>query len=149
MSKALVFRPGEGKRVQARGSEMFFKATAANTGGAMSLMERELPPKGARNTPAHVHVGMMEAFYILEGCVDFSVDDEVISCGPREFLLVPGGVGHAHWNSADEAARLLIIHAPALDNYFVALQELWSETEPPTVEQERELQSRFGMEPAD
>jgi len=36
MTKAIVFAPGEGKRVEARGSEMFFKATGASTGGAMS-----------------------------------------------------------------------------------------------------------------
>src|SRR5437867_8878329 len=89
----MVFAPGEGKRFEARGSVMMFKATAGSTGGAMSLMERELPPKASRNTPAHVHVGMIEAFYILEGRVDFKVDSEEISCGPGNFYWFPEAWG--------------------------------------------------------
>ena len=37
---------GEGQRRQARGSEMWFKATGASTEGRFSLMERSLPPGG-------------------------------------------------------------------------------------------------------
>ena len=43
---------GEGLRREARGSEMWFKATASGTDGRFSLMERTLPP-GGRMPPAH------------------------------------------------------------------------------------------------
>lgn len=147
MSRALVFAPGEGELVEARGSEMFFKATEASTGGALSLMERELPPKAARITPAHVH-DRLEVFYVLEGTIDFRLDSDEVSCGPGHCVVVPSGVGHTFWNSSDAVARLLIIHAPALNGYFEALEKLWSRDEAPTMEEERELQARFGMRPA-
>ena len=148
MSKALVLKAGEGKRVEARGSVMSFKLTAANTAEGMSLMERELPAGATRISPAHAHKEMLEAFYILEGQIDFKLDSETASCGPGSFVFVPGGVGHTFWNSGETPARLLIIHSPALDGYFEALSALWSEAEPPSTEQESELMSRFGMEPA-
>lgn len=147
MTKALVFGPGEGKRVEARGSLMMFKATAATTNGGISLMERELPAGATRISPPHVHTGL-ELFYILKGKIDFKLNSEEVSCGPGFFVQVPGGVGHTFWNSGDTPARLLIIHSPALDGYFEALSTLWSGAEPPSVEQERELMGRFGMEPA-
>ena len=43
-------------------------------------------------------------------------------------------------------ARLLVIHAPAMDAYFAGLHELWNRAEPPTPDEERALMARFGME---
>ena len=40
------------------------------------------------------------------------------------------------------------MHAPAMDAYFEELHELWSASKPPSQETERELMSRYGMEPA-
>jgi hypothetical protein len=47
-----------------------------------------------------------------------------------------------------QPARLLVIHAPAMDAYFAALHDLWHRDEPPTPDEERELMARFGMERA-
>jgi hypothetical protein len=63
-------------------------------------------------------------------------------------VLVPAGAAHTFGNTSDAAARLLVIHAPALDAYFAELDALWSGEQPPTPEQERALMSRHGMEPA-
>ena len=41
-----------------------------------------------------------------------------------------------------------MLHAPAMDAYFAELDALWSGAAPPTAEAERELMSRYGMEPA-
>ena len=50
--------------------------------------------------------------------------------------------------AAPSPARLLVLHAPAMDAYFAELDALWAGPEPPTREAERELMSRYGMEPA-
>jgi hypothetical protein len=65
-----IVAPGEGHRLEARGSEMFFKAVARNTRGRFSLMERTLPA-GGRMPPPHVHVDMEEAYFVLDGEVTF------------------------------------------------------------------------------
>ena len=64
------------------------------------------------------------------------------------FVLVPAGAAHTFGNRSDAPARLLVIHAPALDGYFAELEQLWGGDEAPTPEQERALMSRHGMEPA-
>ncbi len=134
--------------MEARGSLMVFKATEAVTGGVLSLMERELPVAARRITPPHVHADRLEAFYVLEGRVNFKLGSEEVSCGPGYFVLVPGGVSHTYWNGGERPARLLVIHSPALDGYFEALGEMWSRQDAPSTEQESDLMRRFGMEPA-
>ncbi len=44
-------------------------------------------------------------------------------------------------------ARLLVLHAPAMDAYFEELHKLWSSGHAPSRETELELMSRYGMEP--
>jgi quercetin dioxygenase-like cupin family protein len=144
---AQVFRPGEGLRLTARGSDMVFTATAASTGGAFSFMERQLPP-GGRRPPRHVHVNADEGFYVLAGEITFSLDDDTVTCGPGSFVLAPGGVMHSFGNDGDAPARILILHAPAMDPYFLDLQELWSDpANPPPREAELDLMRRHGMRP--
>ena len=144
--KAIIQAPGKGTRYSARGSLMTFKARAGDTGGAFSFMEREIPA-GGRMPPPHRHAGP-ESFYVLDGALEFLIDDEVVHARPGWFVLVPAGVAHTFGNRSDEPARLLILHVPAADAYFEGLHELWSSPTPPTPEQERELQRRHGLEPA-
>ena len=143
----LRFGSGEGLRREARGSEMWFKATAATTQGRLSLMERTLPP-GGRMPPSHRHVGNEEAYFVLDGAVEFHVADEVFQGTSGTFVLVPAGEAHTFGNTGDEPARLLVIHAPALDGYFADLEQLWALPQPPDRASELALMQRHGMEPA-
>jgi len=144
--KAIVFEPGEGKLLSARGSAMFFKATHTSTNGAFSFMERTLPP-GGRKPPPHVHSNCEEAFYVLDGEIKFFLGDHTVIGRPGSFVHVPGGVSHTFGNAVNTPSRLLIIHSPAMDAYFEELQELWSRQVSPSVEDERALMKRHGMEP--
>jgi mannose-6-phosphate isomerase-like protein (cupin superfamily) len=141
-----VLGPGAGHLLTARGSVMAFKAVAAQTGGDFSLMERTLPP-GGRRPPAHRHVNCSEAFFVLDGQISFVLNGEDLTGGPGDFLLVPRGAAHTFGNAGGEPARLLVLHAPAMDGYFEELHQLWASGEPPTREQERALMARYGMEP--
>lgn len=146
MDQGIFFEPGEGMAVSARGSKMLFKAIAASTGG-FSLMERELPVSNRRPQP-HTHEGP-EGFYVLEGSIEFVVGAQRRTGGPGFWALVPGGVAHTFGNAGEAPARLLIIHVPAADAYFVELQELWSGANPPTPEEERALMRRHGLQPVE
>ena len=142
-----ILAPGEGHVLTARGSVMAFKAVADQTGGDFSLMERTLPP-GGRRPPAHRHVNCSEAFFVLDGQISFVLDGQDLTGGPGDFLLVPRGAAHTFGNSSDEPARLLVLHAPAMDAYFEELHRLWASGQPPATAEERALMARFGMEPA-
>src|ERR1700748_2876930 len=105
---------------------MAFKAIAANTSGNFSLMERTVPPHGRRPLP-HRHVTCSEAFWVLDGTITFVVDG-----------VAQRGAGHTFGNDGDEPARLLVLHAPAMDAYFAELDALWSGPAP-APEDERAL----------
>jgi mannose-6-phosphate isomerase-like protein (cupin superfamily) len=143
-----VVGPGEGRRrFTARGSVMLFKALAEQDGGDFSLMERTLPP-GGRRPPPHRHTNCSEAYFVLDGLVSVTVEQEELTVGPEGFVLVPRGTAHTFGNAAGHEARLLVIHAPAMDAYFAGLHELWNRDEPPSPDEERALMARFGMVPA-
>jgi mannose-6-phosphate isomerase-like protein (cupin superfamily) len=138
--------PGKGRRrYMARGSVMLFKALAEEDDGDLSVMERTLPP-GGRRPPPHRHTNCSEAYFVLDGLVSVTVDGEELMVAPEGFVLVPRGTPHTFGNGGADKARLLVMHAPAMDAYFASLHELWGRGEPPGPDEERELMARFGME---
>jgi quercetin dioxygenase-like cupin family protein len=141
-----VVPPGGGERLRVRDSALEFKAIAATTGGAFSLHERQIPA-GGRRPPAHVHPDRTEAFWVLAGDAEFELDGEPVTAAAGSFVLVPGGVAHTFGATATAPAHLLVLHAPALDDYFRDLAALWSGPERPDRDAELELMRRHGMRP--
>jgi mannose-6-phosphate isomerase-like protein (cupin superfamily) len=125
---------------------MFFKALAEQDAGDLSVMERTLPP-GGRRPPPHRHTNCSEAYFVLDGNVSVIVEGEELTLKPEDFVLVPRGTAHTFGNGGAEEARLLVIHAPAMDAYFAGLHALWNRQEAPSPDEERALMARFGMEP--
>jgi mannose-6-phosphate isomerase-like protein (cupin superfamily) len=143
---AQIYGRGEGaKKYTARGSEMFFKAIAELDDGDLSLMERTLPPRG-RRPPPHRHTNCSEAYFVLDGLISVIIEEKELVLGREQFILVPRGTSHTFGNHGDEEARLLVIHAPAMDAYFAGLHDLWNREVQPSPDEERALMNRFGME---
>ena len=97
---------------------------------------------------AHRHVGNDEAYFVLDGVVEFHVGDDLCTGSNGMFLLVSAGEAHTFGNTSAEFARLLVIHTPALDAYFADLERLWSAAEIPDRDTEIALMKQYGMEPA-
>ncbi|HEX9343542.1 MAG TPA: cupin domain-containing protein, partial [Actinomycetota bacterium] len=96
------------------------------------------------------HTNCQEAFFVLEGDVEFVLGDgdaSPVRHGPGTFVLVPGGVPHTFGNPGPGPARVLVLHAPAMDQYFRELRALWSGDIPPDRDTELDLMRRHGMEP--
>jgi quercetin dioxygenase-like cupin family protein len=146
MGEYSVVPPGGGDQLDVRGSTLLFKAVAATTGGAFSLHERHVPA-GGRRPPPHVHPDRTEAFWVLDGEAEFELDGELTRAAAGSFVLVPGGVAHTFGAPAERAARVLVLHAPALDDYFRELAGLWSGPTPPERDMELDLMRRHGMRP--
>lgn len=64
---------------------------------------------------------------------------------PGSFLLVPHGMVHTFSNAGDRPARLLIIHSPSFEGYFVELSRL-SAAGAPDLAALGELMRKWGME---
>jgi mannose-6-phosphate isomerase-like protein (cupin superfamily) len=146
MTSAVVLDPGGGETLRARDSVMLFKAVAATTNGAFSLHERHLPA-GGRTPPAHRHTECLEAFFVLDGQVEFTLGTDTVRRGAGAFVLVPEGTAHTFGNTGNVPARVLVLHAPAMDRYFRELQALWAGDTPPDRDAELDLMRRHGMQP--
>jgi quercetin dioxygenase-like cupin family protein len=86
------------------------KATAADTGGQMTIVEMTEPP-GAE-APLHVHHREDEAFWILEGSATFQVGDATIEAGAGDYLFGPRDVPH-RYTVGGNGCRMLFICTPA------------------------------------
>ena len=101
--------------------------------------------------PISISVAMLAkstAYFVLDGEVSVIADGRELVVGPEGFVLIPRGTAHTFGNAGEVDARLLVIHAPAMDAYFAGLHELWNRDQPPSTDEERSLMARFGMEPA-
>ena len=81
---------------------MTTKASMAETGGAYSLTEHLVT--AASNPPMHVQIDEDEAFYILDGEVEFEVDGDVVIATPGTFAFVARGAAHLFRVLTDDRA---------------------------------------------
>ena len=90
---AVVVRSGEGQtfRWGPKGTVRIV-AGAGTTDGSFSIVEStELPGSGA---PLHVHHGEAEAFYILDGAVQLTCGEQILTANQGDFVYTPKHVPH-------------------------------------------------------
>ena len=107
MTRAVVVRPGEGRKV----GNVEFLALSGDT-PRFNLSVLTMAP-GRHGPPAHVHDAEDDAFLILDGELTFELGDETIVASAETFVLVPPGVRHTFANHTDAPVRILNVHAPA------------------------------------
>jgi quercetin dioxygenase-like cupin family protein len=76
----------------------------------LSVNEIEFEPS-FEVTP-HRHDDHVDAFYVLEGEVEFTFGADVVRAGPGTFVAAPPGVVHGFRTRGPGRARLLNLHAP-------------------------------------
>jgi len=99
-------------------------ASSAETAGAYSLTEHLVT--AASNPPMHVQVEEDEAFYILEGEIEFEVDGVVARATPGTFAFVARGAAHTFRVLTDTARMLVICSGKPTDNledFFLGMGE--------------------------
>jgi mannose-6-phosphate isomerase-like protein (cupin superfamily) len=116
-----VLQPGEGRLIDLSGFSMTVKATNEDTDGLFTLLEASEPPDFG--PPLHIHHGIAEAFYVLEGeYIIFSRDDE-FRCPTGSFIFIPAETPHG-FKVGDLASRKLNLYLPAsMVGYFDDLSE--------------------------
>jgi quercetin dioxygenase-like cupin family protein len=85
---------------------MTVKASNVETGGAYCLMEHVLTP--ASNPPMHIQTDEEEAFYVIDGQIEFEVEGQVVVARAGTFALVPRGAAHT-FRVLTGTARTLVI----------------------------------------
>ena len=143
MKEPLVLKPGQGTNLKLGDVELTLKATSSDTDGTYSLIEGVWQPSGFGPLP-HLHKEFGESFYVLDGQFDFVLGDEKLTVDAGAFIVVPPGV--MHWFGAvNGPARLMFMHTPPLEGFFVELEEL-SRAGPPDPSRQAELMTKWGME---
>ena len=120
----LVRTPAEGEATWFFNALMTTKATMAETGGAYSLTEHLVT--AASNPPLHVQVDEDEAFYVLDGEIEFEVDGEVVVGTPGTFAFVARGAAHLFRVLTPTARMLVICSGKPTDNledFFLGMGE--------------------------
>jgi mannose-6-phosphate isomerase-like protein (cupin superfamily) len=108
-AEALAVARGEGEARWWVGMLAEIKATAADTGGRLAVVEVTCGP--GHQVPLHVHHREDEAFWILEGAATFQVGDRSIEAGAGDYLFGPRDVPH-RFDVGGEGCRMLFILTP-------------------------------------
>ncbi len=101
----------EGKKHAVGVSSTAYKVLTAETGGAMFVLEQSNHRKGGPNR--HIHHGVDELFYVLEGQYLVEVGGELFHLKAGDCVLGPRGVAHAWAFVGESAGRLLLTFCPA------------------------------------
>lgn len=110
MSRApITHEGGAGELLWYDGGLITFKATGAQTDGALLLFEAWMPRGKA--TPLHVHPSD-ETLYVLDGEILVHIDGDQSTAATGASATVPRGVPHAFAVISD-TTRLLVAFTPA------------------------------------
>lgn len=115
-AEAVIRQEGEGEQFWFAGGGVFtVKASAAETGGAFTLIEDHVVR--GKTTPLHLHPDVDEAIYVLEGELLVHIEGEEHRVRDRGFFLAPRGVPHAFLVTSD-TAHLLALQTPGSGEEF-------------------------------
>jgi quercetin dioxygenase-like cupin family protein len=110
-AQVVVREPGSGRGTWAMGS-LFEHLLEVDQGeGELGVALVTQPPGIA--TPLHRHTREAEAFYLLEGRIDYRAGDVDHELYAGCFMYLPRGVPHAFRIRGDAPARFLALTAPA------------------------------------
>ncbi len=115
--------PGEGRTVNLGNIQMrVLAAGEATTGRAFTLAE--FTGGDGPWTVPHLHRGMEESFFVLDGEFTFAAGQQTIPAGPGSYVLVPRGTRHVITAGAG-GGRLLGLMVPGgLEEMFFELADL-------------------------
>lgn len=112
---ATIIKAGDRSPLNILGMPLTMLCESGETGGSWSLFE-EVVPLGM-GPPPHRH-DWDEAYYILEGEVDFLVDGEPVKSAKGDFNYLPRNTVHGFRGASQTPARVLIFAAPAHGSEF-------------------------------
>jgi mannose-6-phosphate isomerase-like protein (cupin superfamily) len=102
---------GEGRCLRVLSSRLEIKA-GADVELSFGMFESSFPP-GTGMPFLHLHRSYEEAFYVLEGEVQFQLGSAEEHAGPGSAILIPARVPHCFRNVGSGDVRWLVVTVPA------------------------------------
>ncbi|MET8438822.1 cupin domain-containing protein [Streptomyces sp900116325] len=103
-------RRGEGTSRWLAGDTYTIKVTADDTNGVLGFAKAVVPPGGG--PVAHAHGNEDEAFYVLDGALEFLLGERVFTVSSGDFVFVPRNTRHRFKNVGDKDATFLFMYTP-------------------------------------
>lgn len=85
------------------------------------IREWALSPYPGDQAPPHVHLSSDEAFYVLDGEMDFLLGDERMVVSAGSLVFVPRGTTHTFATVGDGGAKVLVVMTPQVAALVEAL----------------------------
>ena len=139
----VIVKAGEGNTLNVLGMPLRFLCDAKDTDGAWSLMEEEIPV--GLGPPLHRH-DWDEAYYVIEGAIDFEIDGKPVRVERGDFACLPRNTLHAFKGASQCPARVLIFAAPAHSSAFFKDVNREVLTVPDDLTKVPEIGKRHGIE---
>ena len=150
MDVAKHIPPGEGESLWVVDELLTLKIVGEDTSGAFAVLEEITPPQGG--PPPHIHSREDETFYVLEGELEFRVNDRTILASAGSVIYGPRGILHTFKNVGTAPSRMHVLVTPAgLEKMFEELGEPVTDPSsppegPPDIERLVATNRKYGVE---
>ena len=127
-----ILGAGQGRSIRIRNGNVVFKTVGADNGGRVGIFEQTMQ-QGDPGPVPHFHKETTEMFFLLEGSLEFHLDDVVRVVEAGGFVRVPPNTVHHFSQRGEVPARFLIMFTPgkARERYFEGLAAIAAEDGPP------------------
>jgi mannose-6-phosphate isomerase-like protein (cupin superfamily) len=124
-STAFVVHERDAEIIDGRGTRLWLIADASDCCGALGANRLRLEA-GAAGAKMHYHERSSEAFHVLEGSLEMTIDDERILVGKGGYVVIPPGMKHSFAAAPGCIADVFITLVPGVDRfeYFRMLPRL-------------------------
>ena len=140
---AVIVRAGEREALNVLGMPLRMLCESCETGGAWSLFEEDVPL--GMGPPPHRH-DWDEAYYILAGEIEFTIDGELVTSSTGDFNYLPRNTVHGFKGASPSPARVLIFAAPAHGSEFFEEVSAQVKSVPDDLRKVPEIGRRHGIE---
>ena len=140
---AVIVRAGEREALNVLGMPLRMLCESRETGGAWSLFEEDVPL--GMGPPPHRH-DWDEAYYILAGEIEFTIDGELVTSSTGDFNYLPRNTVHGFKGASPSTARVLIFAAPAHGSEFFEEVSAEVKSVPDDLRKVPEIGRRHGIE---
>lgn len=150
----VIRTPAQQQQLPFGASTMKIVATAADTGGALGMVEYVAPPATQPPPPLMTHTREDCTIWVLAGTLYVRLADREVMVPAGGTVTVKRGTPYSWWTRTHAPLRLLLVFSPGgVEQFFAEVLEIAREMGPDADPEEfrsrlAEVQHRYGVSPA-